>query len=189
MKIAILGWGSLLWDKNKVFDEHHREWLLDGPNLKLEFSRVSSTRNDALTLVLDLVNGVPCHVAYTTSRRKQPDVAINDLVLREGTNLANIGYTFLDESRKNGDDESLGVIRAWASKMKIDVVIWTNLKSNFEAESRVKEPFTVKSAQRHIQLLDAEGKAKASEYVWRTPSFVSTPLRDALQSSPWFVRP
>ena len=57
MKITVLGWGSLLWDKRPEFDEQHDAWQSDGPYLKIEFSRVSSTRNGALTLVLDTKNG------------------------------------------------------------------------------------------------------------------------------------
>ena len=57
MKIAILGWGSLLWDKHPEFDEQHAEWHFDGPRLKIEFSRVSTLRNSALTLVLDTKSG------------------------------------------------------------------------------------------------------------------------------------
>lgn len=64
MKIAILGWGSLLWDQRAEFDKKHEDWQFDGPSLMLEFSRVSQTRNGALTLVLDFNNGKPCQVAY-----------------------------------------------------------------------------------------------------------------------------
>jgi hypothetical protein len=51
-KIAILGWGSLLWEGGAEFDRWHDEWRLDGPVLRLELSRVSSRRLDALTLVI-----------------------------------------------------------------------------------------------------------------------------------------
>ena len=56
MRIAILGWGSLLWDKRAEFDwfeKQYEQWQCDGPTLKLEFSRVSESRGNALTLVLD----------------------------------------------------------------------------------------------------------------------------------------
>jgi hypothetical protein len=50
-KIAILGWGSLLWDKSKrEFDDQHDGWRFDGPVLKIEFSRISSSHDNALTL-------------------------------------------------------------------------------------------------------------------------------------------
>jgi len=53
-KIAILGWGSLLWDASDAeFDSLHDEWKTDGPVLKLEFSRKSASRLNALTLVIE----------------------------------------------------------------------------------------------------------------------------------------
>ncbi len=180
MRIAILGWGSLIWDKHPEFDEQHEDWLFDGPSLKLEFSRVSKTRSGALTLVLDAQHGAPCKVAYALSKRKNPDDAVCDLRCREGTVLRNIGFCFRDGSRKQSrDKETFDSIRAWANEKQIDVAVWADLESNFEA-------FSVENALLHIQTLDSKGKAAASEYVWRAPEFVSTPLRKALQLQPWF---
>ena len=39
---------------------------------------------------------------------------------------------------------------------------------------------------RRVQALSPKTKAKVAEYVWRTPRFVDTPLRRALQQAPWF---
>jgi hypothetical protein len=64
--IVILGWGSLLWDRRAAFDEQRGEWQFDGPNLSLEFSRISKTRAGALTLVIDPINGERCSVAYAS---------------------------------------------------------------------------------------------------------------------------
>ncbi len=187
MKIAILGWGSLLWDKRPEFDEQHEDWQPDGPFLKIEFSRVSKTRNDALTLVLDAKNGTSCQVAYALSKRKKPDDAICDLRSREGTILKNIGYYFADDSRKQShEEENLKSIQGWAIEKKIDVVAWADLESNFQEKSKCNKPFSVENALNHIQALNSEGKAKAAEYVWRAPAFVNTPLRMALESQPWF---
>jgi hypothetical protein len=187
MKIAILGWGSLLWDRRKEFDDQHEDWQFDGPTLKLEFSRVSQTRSNALTLVLDARNGKSCRVAYAISKRESPDDAICDLRCREGATLKKIGIYFADGTREQSrDHDSLAKIRGWALPKKIDVVIWTDLESNFKGKSRNQKSFSIKSALSHIQALDPEGKAKAAEYVWRAPKFVDTPLRKALQSQPWF---
>ncbi len=189
MKIAILGWGSLLWDPHHQFDEQCERWQPDGPSLKLEFSRVSQTRSKVLTLVVDAHNGTSCLVAYAISKRKNPDDAICDLRCREGTTIKNIGFYFADGTRKQSrDDESLESIRAWAAKKKIHVVIWTDLESNFQEKSSGRKPFCIESALSHIQALDPEGKAKAAEYVWRAPEFIETPLREALQSQPWFPK-
>ncbi len=187
MKIAILGWGSLLWDKHQEFDKQHDEWQSDGPCLKIEFSRVSSTRNGALTLVLDTENGKECQVSYALSKRKNPDDAICDVRCREGTILKNIGFCFIDNSRKQArDGEVIKIIHNWALLKKIDVAIWTDLKNNFQKKSKYKKPFSVENAIFHIQALDNEGKAKAAQYIWRAPTFVITPLRDVLQLQPWF---
>ena len=99
MRIAILGWGSLLWDTTtpqaQEFDRHRGNWLFDGPRLRLEFSRISHSRNSALTLVLDYENGgEPSQVAYALSKRKHPEDAACDLRCREGTVMKNIGYHF-----------------------------------------------------------------------------------------------
>ena len=52
-QIAILGWGSLLWDTRPEFDEQHEPWRHDGPEIKVEFSRVSQSRRGAIA-ALDL---------------------------------------------------------------------------------------------------------------------------------------
>ena len=36
MNIAILGWGSLLWDERPEFDGQHGDWKFDGPVVPLE---------------------------------------------------------------------------------------------------------------------------------------------------------
>lgn len=78
-QIAILGWGSLLWDEenNRHFDRLHGPWMLDGPDLQLEFSRKSQTRSGALTLVIDSKHGAASTVAYAISTRAEPQAAIN----------------------------------------------------------------------------------------------------------------
>jgi hypothetical protein len=83
-RMAILGWGSLLWEEHPEFDQWHDDWEPDGPTLKLEFSRVSSTRLGALTLVIDPNHGAPTRVAWCLSKRKDPDDAVVDLRCREG---------------------------------------------------------------------------------------------------------
>lgn len=185
MKIAILGWGSLLWDHRPEFDRYHDDWMDDGPFLKLEFSRISDSRLGALTLVIDSENGTACRVAYTMSSRTDPEDAICDLRCREATVCTMIGYAFLDGSRKQARDKtSLATIQKWARPKKIDVVIWADLASNFK--EKCGRPFSVEAALTYTKSLTSDAKAKAAEYVWQAPSFVSTPLRDALQQKPWF---
>lgn len=184
MKIAILGWGSLIWDERPEFDEQHDEWLPDGPSLKLEFSRISKTRAGALTLVIDEQHGESCHVSYALSKRRNIDDVVCDLRCREGTVLKHIGYYLLDDSRL-GEPAIPDGMTDWAKEKKLDGVVWTGLPSNFRKE--VGKVFSVPNALAYVKALPPEGKAKAAEYVWRAPVSVCTPLRRAVEVEPWFA--
>ena len=196
MRIAILGWGSLLWESEteqaKAFNRHRGEWLYDGPLLRLEFSRRSQTRDGALTLVLDYEHGGDAsRVAYTLSTRRRAEDAICDLRCREGTVLRCIGSYFgraEEQQKTNWADTPAPAQEAiveWAQG-RVDVVVWTALSSNMEREAG--QTF-LDAAKQHIKDLSPDAKAKAAEYVWRAPDFVDTPLRRELQSDPWFPRP
>lgn len=65
MKIAILGWGSLIWDPRDL--QLIDNFKYGGPELPLEFSRISNTRNGALTLVIDQVHGTKNKTYYAIS--------------------------------------------------------------------------------------------------------------------------
>lgn len=192
MRVAVLGWGSLLWetdtDRGRAFLRHCRTWCNEGPQLRLEFSRISESRGNALTLVIDDKNGDRCKVAYAFSKRRALEDAICDLRRREGTTLKNIGRYWSEngeEKWQNADsDEVRASVQQWARSENIDAVVWTALRSNF-AECKDEE-FSVDAAKRHVQSLDAENKVKAAEYIWRAPELANTPVRRALQSEPWF---
>ena len=131
-RVAILGWGSLLWE-GSAFDRWHDDWRYDGPILKLEFSRVSASRLNALTLVIDRDNGQPNRVAWCLSRRDDPVLTHADLQSREGTTARNIGRILLAQLDLNPTDRSAADIAAWARTQALDAVVWTRLSSNFEA--------------------------------------------------------
>jgi len=186
-KIAILGWGSLLWDKRPEFDDHHGAWESAGPYLRIEFSRISVTRGGALTLVIDPDHGRLCRVSFTLSTRRDPEDAICDLRSREGTIRKNIGFYLADGSAPQAQDEAtLQAVKAWAETNSIDVTVWTDLRSNFQKQ--MGKPFSVANAVTHVQALRPECKASAAEYVWCAPDFVQTDLRTELQAAPWFRR-
>jgi hypothetical protein len=182
-KIAVLGWGSLLWEPGNDFDNWVEPWEKDGPTLPIEFSRVSASRNGALTLVIDSKHGSPTTVAWCISKRAEIDDAVADLRCREGTNLSNIGLIRPSENRATPDEVQRAIID-WALAKKLDAVVWTALKSNFQ--DKVNKPFSTSNAVSYIKTLSVEGKARAAEYVWKAPEFVRTPLRSTLQGEPWF---
>ena len=183
--IAILGWGSLLWDKRADFDRWHDPWRDDGPLLKLEFSRISSSRKGALTLVLDPCHGLPNKVAFAISRRSGLDEALADLQQREGTSALHIGYVCRLSGRERCQHAELcDAGYEWAVRNNVDGVVWTDLPSNFEEQTG--RPFSVPAALDYLRHLDCAGMSAAAEYFRRAPSFVETPLRSAVAAEPWF---
>jgi len=181
--IAILGWGSLLWEDAPEFDRWHDDWRLDGPTLPLEFSRVSTRREGALTLVIDHEAGSPTVVAWTRSRRCTLDDAVADLRCREGTIIRNIGRYGEDDSVSR-NDRAHAAIADWARSCDERAVIWTALPSNFHETT--KEQFSIEAAKRYLDSLPPRGKVKAAEYIRRAPQFVRTSLRAAVEIEPWF---
>jgi len=191
-QIAILAWGSLIWDDRwPAFDDQRGEWLDDGPVLPLEFSRVSKTRNGALTLVIDPDNGDDCKVMYAMSRRRNAADAIADLRDRESTIMDHIGFYFAQEPERKCVPAVPDAIPAWAKTKQLDVVVWAGMPSNFPAKNAVKkgEKFSIDAAIAHLQTITPEGKAAAATYLWRAPGLVVTKLRTRLQAEPWFSTP
>jgi hypothetical protein len=191
MTIAILAWGSLIWDDNwPKFDRQRGEWLKDGPILPLEFSRVSASRDKALTLVIDTVNGQDCKVMYAESKRRNPDDAIADLRDREGTIMSHMGFYFAKYPARKGVPYVPQSIPDWASSKNIEVVVWAGMPSNFSEKNVVKvgTEFSVDAAVTHLQNITPKGKTAAAEYVWLAPALVVTPLRTKLQAESWFEK-
>jgi hypothetical protein len=178
-RIAILGWGSLLWDSRPEFDQWHGPWQHDGPVLKIEFSRISISRSGALTLVLDARAGGDIQAAYCLRLRSSPSQAVEDLRKREGTTTANVGYVRPNGEGKSRTSRTRSVIAAWAKARALDAVVWTDLQSNFP--EKTGKPFSVDAAMAYLQGLTEEGRRAAFDYISNAPDFVDTPLRRRLK--------
>jgi len=187
IRIGILGWGSLIWEDNREFDAWHDSWQFDGPILKIEFSRISTTRLGALTLVIDPEHGYPTTVAWCLSKRTTVEDVISDLRRREGTTIQHIGYSRVGEQSEDTDAlEMEGSIVKWAREKSLGAVVWTALKSNFQEKTRI--PFSVEASVTYVKTLDSPGRAQAAEYVRRAPEFVQTAVRSALLQEVWFSK-
>lgn len=140
MKIAILGWGSLIWDPREL--NLAAGWQEGGPVLPIEFSRISA--DGRLTLAIDERNGVYVSTRYATSSLTDLDESIADLQRREGTSNRNrIGSMGLNHNRQNPGTPSNRVrerIRAWAEHNDFDAVIWTALEANFDERTGERRP-------------------------------------------------
>ena len=182
MKIAILGWGSLIWDPRKL--QLATEWMKGGPILSIEFSRISD--NGRLTLVIDEQHGADVPTRYALSSLGDVDEAVSDLQKREGTpNRNRIGFVGIASGRtskraRTKHPVACERVRAWAGEKKFDGVVWTALGPNFE--EKAGEPFSADAAARYVNHLAEETKALALAYIQNAPAEIITPVRKRLEA-------
>ena len=112
MKIAVLGWGSLIWDRRNLCIDG--EWHDDGPELPIEFARMSS--RERLTLVLHK-SAENVQTLWVNSGLDNLKDAISNLKEREDTTKEeHIGYFEVDSGkcRCNVIPEIADSIKDWA---------------------------------------------------------------------------
>jgi len=181
MKIAIIGWGSLIWDPRELPREG--VWQEDGPIIKIEFSRVS--RDCRLTLVVDENNGVEVKTRFVLSPRSDIEDAINDLRIREGTKKKWIGYADFkhDQDSLSYNPNQVNIcenVKNWCKAKGFDAAIWTALLPNFFKETKLK--FSVDNAFKYIESLPKSANKNALKYIQNAPSETLTPLRSKLRA-------
>jgi hypothetical protein len=174
MRIAIIGWGSLIWDPGVL--EIEGKWQENGPLLPVEFARFSG--GGRLTLVL-LGNAPPQRTLWVLSRKGSLDAARRDLRARERTSLRDIGACLRvdgDTGHYLGDD----IIRKWLLATGLDAAVWTALKPNRSDRSPGVSPEEERVAW--LKALIARGEERdAREYIVRAPGQIATPLRQRIR--------
>lgn len=181
MKIAILAWGSLVPDPRGL--PISGEWKVGGPQLAVEFSRVS--KDARLTLVLDLVYGVSVGTRWTLSRRVHIGDAIADLRDREGTVLKHIGFLNMNDGRRSSEDfpghaDVFTEIEVWLTQHELDAAVWTALPANFECQTTKR--FSVDAAIEYLLCLPCSARRNALRYIAEAPEEVQTPVRARVAS-------
>jgi len=190
MKIAVLGWGSLIWNPKRKSGELNLaddKWFSDGPTLPIEFARISSDKR--LTLVLfPAAKKVP--VLWAMMALNNLDEAINNLREVEGIpafSRDRIGYVNLQsgEQRSSVVADIADEIRRWACMKKVEAVIWTDLPPKFEEETGIK--FTEENVTSYLNNPPDDSKKKAEEYIRRVPRQIRTGFRSAIEKTlGWF---
>lgn len=174
VKIACLGWGSLVWDPRTL---HVRSaWFQDGPFLPIEFARESSDKR--ITLV---ITPGTAHVRslWALSSLDTVEAAMADLALRENIKTENIRRGIGVWQRDAQDQAGVGAeIGEWGLRLSLDAVIWTNLKPRFGGQERVP---SIDEVIQHIRGLSYELRSNAKRYVRETPPQIDTAYRRRLE--------
>ena len=170
MKVAIIGWGSLIWNPGSLLIKG--EWKT-GPYLPVEFARIS--RDGRLTLVL-YSDAEDVQTMWVYSAHTELGQAIENLRQREETSIGRIG--FISRSQHCSQIISpmiINRIKAWAEEKAIDAVIWTDLPSNFK--EKTGKDFNEDSVLGYLRSLKGEKLNKAKEYIVNAPGQIDTKVR------------
>jgi hypothetical protein len=184
VKIAVLAWGSLVWDPREL--KTAAPFAPNGPLLPIEFCRIS--KDGRLTLAIDETFGDVCKTYSAQSAFADLDSAIENLRKREGTIASEIGFVEPASGRQSSvamerHPQVVATIGAWAEAGGYDAAIWTALASNFGEWDKAGEPFSVTAAIRYLEGLNAKDPAafrRARDYIEKAPPEVETPVRDAV---------
>lgn len=172
MKIAVLGWGSLIWNPKRnsgALNLADDKWFSDGPELPVEFARIS--RDKRLTLVL-FPSGEKVPVLWAMMAPNNLEEAIDNLRKVEGIpaySKDRIGYVNLQSGgqRSSVVADIADEIRRWGYMKKVEAVIWVDLPPKFEEETGTE--FTEDNVISYLNNLANHSKKKAEEYIIRAP--------------------
>jgi len=176
MKLAILGWGSLIMDPGNL---HIRgRWQADGPFLPIEFARISN--DGRLTLVL-YPGTKPVQTLWALSAYEDLNQAKENLRERERTSMEKIGYISIPENDSNcrAVPQVFDYIRQWAVVKGLDAVIWTDLQADFK--DKIKMELNAENITTYLSSLTGESREKAIKYIRMAPSQVETKLRRKIE--------
>lgn len=177
MKIAILGWGSLIWQPKELKYKKGFGWNKNGPFLPIEFSRISN--NGRLTLVIDK-NAAKVQTLYAISAYQNLDKVILDLVKREETSKERIGwYNKTEDNFFSEDFEFKDNIKEWISHTDYDAVVWTNLGKRFK--DKIKKEHNLENVIEYLEQLTGNTKVIAEEYIRKAPQQIKTAVRKEIE--------
>lgn len=172
MKIACIGWGSLIWNPGNL--KTIGEWQNDGPYLPVEFARES--QNGRITLVLD-EKFEPQKTFWILMTQNSISDARTSLREREGTFDQHIHHiTHLTEPKNHIQRE----IIKWLSEKELDCAIWTGLPPKFNGVDH--EVPTLTDLFKYFESLPNSKLELAREYIIKTPKQINTNYRREIEA-------
>jgi hypothetical protein len=180
MNIAILGYGSLIWDLDTLAGHVSGPWRGGGPALPVEFSRISPKRQQALVLIVDERLGHACPTCFIRSSRTRLEEAVADLAARERCEPR---FVHTARAGKAGEKPMARTVGKWLETNGFDAALWASLPGNFESVSG--KPFSHASALAWLRGLEGTSLAEARRYIARAPRSTDTPLRRYLADKDW----
>lgn len=181
--IAIIAWGSLIWEPKYLNYDKQLGWINDGPILPIEFARIS--KDGRLTLVIT-ENGCLNRTFYTLANSNISfEEAIENLRIREGKcNRKYIGFYKAETDEFHTDDfKYKEEIRNWSKEKKIKNIIWTDLPEKWSHKNENEETVNIIPNERieYLKNLPSEKKELAEKYIRKTPPQIKTNFRKLIE--------
>lgn len=183
MRIAVVGWGSLIWSSRDLAVT--TRWR-PGPDLSVEFARLSS--GGRVTLVL-LPSIAASGTWWARSAFDDVDAAGENLARRERCRPGDVHWTTGHGLRTHRDDaaspasaDASGAIGRWlATRPDLDAAVWTGLPP--EGFARWQPGDLAADVVDHLRGRRGEERRRAREYVQCAPATVRTPVRTAVEDA------
>ena len=185
MKIAIIGYGSLIWDLDDLEPKVDGHWRRGtGPEMPIEFARVSPKRKLGLVLVIHEDVPQASKTSYLMSQRDSLEQAVIDLAARERTDAKHIGYATRSGQQFSRTKTIPPNVTEWLDEAGLDAAVWTDLDGNFD--DHTGETFSHQAGLSYLRSLSGESLYEAWRYITYAPHETDTPFRRFLKSDDWW---
>lgn len=175
MKIACLGWGSLIWRPGGL--KIQNKWFEDGPLLPIEFTRISCDKR--VTLVIDK-KARPVRVLWALMDTNNLQEALNSLKERERVkNEGDIHFLTAEKQNATEGESTIKSIKKWMDLKNLDAVIWTGLSYSKKTN---KERPTIAAVIKHLKGLCYNDQKNAEEYIRKAPRQIDTEYRRKIET-------
>lgn len=171
MKIACIGWGSLIWRPEAL--PIQSKWFDDGPILPIEFTRQSS--DDRITLIID-DQAKPVRTLWALMTTTDLNEAIRALKEREGAKKLEAIHSVTSET--SGVTGVKKDISRWLQTLDLDAAVWTGL--SYSDKTQNQRP-TIDYIIGHLKSLHPNKRKHAEEYIRKAPKQIDTEYRRQIE--------
>jgi hypothetical protein len=177
LRIACLGWGSLVWDPREL--PIRREWFKDGPFAPVEFTGRSS--DGRVTLVID-PTATPVRLLWAHMFPVELSVARKALRDREGIKGADWASRIGSWQFGNEAPVHIPDLPKWAEAHGLDAAVWTALEPRFLGKDGDTSP-SIDEVIDYLRGLVDPVLEHAKEYIERAPRQIDTNFRRQIETA------
>ncbi len=172
-KIAVIAWGSLVWERKQLLTAENSLWHPDGPLLPVEFADIPVSGK--LTLVVH-EESAPVRTYWNVLQTHSLEEAIENL--REREECPDYGMIGALDLRMTPKGLLQQEIFSFLERSGCDAAVWTGVPSRFA--ERAGFEFSAGSAVKYLESLHAHEPrvfVEALDYFAKTPPQTETVVR------------